>query len=134
MKNVIGLDQVLQNIKSQSEESRLTIEAAEKTIKIINKIVESREALGLTQRDLAKKCGIQQPALARIETCKVIPKLNTIIKIAEAAGVKIESFTPIEERQMQMCFSISNVVLNSTFYNNDIGGYLWKQKSIVLHS
>lgn len=123
MKNLISLDQVLQNIKAQSEESRLTIEAAEKTIKIINKIVESREALGLTQRDLAKKCGIQQPALARIETCKVIPKLNTIIKIAEAVGVKIESFTPIEEKQMKMIYSFSQVVINSSLYNSSIGGY-----------
>lgn len=55
MKNAISLDQMLKNIKERSEDSRLTIEAAEKTIKIINKIVESREALGLTQRDLAKK-------------------------------------------------------------------------------
>ena len=123
MKNVIGLDQVLQNIKAQSEASRLTIEAAEKTIKIINKIVESREALGLTQRDLAKKCGIQQPALARIETCKVIPKLNTIIKIAEAVGVKIESFTPTEEKQMKMIYSFSQVIINSSLYNSSIGGY-----------
>jgi DNA-binding XRE family transcriptional regulator len=123
MKNLISLDQVLQNIKAQNEESRLTIEAAEKTIKIINKIVESREALGLTQRDLAKKCGIQQPALARIETCKVIPKLNTIIKIAEAVGVKIESFTPIEEKQMKMIYSFSQVVINSSLYNSSIGGY-----------
>ena len=122
MKNVISLDQVLQNIKAKSEESRLTIEAAEKTIKIINKIVESREALGLTQRDLAKKCGIQQPALARIETCKVIPKLNTIIKIAEAVGVKVEAFTPIEEKQMQICFSISKAVLTTSSYNNNSGG------------
>lgn len=120
MKNVISLDQVLQNIKVQSEESRLTIEAAEKTIEIINKIVETREALGLTQRDLAKKCGIQQPALARIETCKVIPKLNTVIKIAEAVGVKIESFTPMEERQMKMIYSFSQVVINSS-YNSSIG-------------
>ncbi len=123
MKNLISLDQVLQNIKAQSEESRLTIEAAEKTIKIINKIVESREALGLTQRDLAKKCGIQQPALARIETCKVIPKLNTIIKIAEAVGVKIESFNPIEEKQMKMIYSFSQVIINSSLYNSSIGGY-----------
>ena len=122
MKNVISLDQVLQNIKAKSEESRLTIEAAEKTIKIINKIVESREALGLTQRDLAKKCGIQQPALARIESCKVIPKLNTIIKIAEAVGVKVEAFTPIEEKQMQICFSISKAVLTTSSYNNSSGG------------
>lgn len=123
MKNAISLDQMLQNIKERSEDSRLTIEAAEKTIKIINKIVESREALGLTQRDLAKKCGIQQPALARIETCKVIPKLNTIIKIAEAVGVKIESFTPIEEKQMKMIYSFSQVIINSSLYNSSIGGY-----------
>lgn len=123
MKNAISLDQMLQNIKERSEDSRLTIEAAEKTIKIINKIVESREALGLTQRDLAKKCGIKQPALARIETCKVIPKLNTIIKIAEAVGVKIESFTPIEEKQMKMIYSFSQVVINSSLYNSSIGGY-----------
>lgn len=123
MKNAISLDQMLQNIKASSEESRLTIEAAEKTIKIINKIVESRESLGLTQRELAKKCGIQQPALARIETCKVIPKLNTIIKIAEAVGVKIESFTPIEEKQMKMIYSFSQVIINSSLYNSSIGGY-----------
>ena len=123
MKNVISLDQVLQNVKAQNEASRLTIEAAEKTIKIINKIVESREALGLTQRELAKKCGIQQPALARIETCKVIPKLNTIIKIAEAVGVKIESFTPIEEKQMKMIYSFSQVIISSSLYNSNIGGY-----------
>ena len=123
MKNVISLDQMLQNIKARSEDSRLTIEAAEKTIKIINKLTESREALGLTQRDLAKKCGIQQPALARIETCKVIPKLNTIIKIAEAVGVKIESFTSMEEKQMKIIYSFSQVIINSSLYNSSIGGY-----------
>lgn len=129
MKNAISLDQMLQNIKARSEDSRLTIEAAEKTIKIINKIVESREALGLTQRDLAKKCGIQQPALARIETCKVIPKLNTIIKIAEAVGVKIESFTPTEEKQMKMIYSFGQIMINSSSYNSGTGGsYAYKNQ------
>ena len=128
MKNVISVDQTLQNIKARNEDAKLSIEAAEKTIKIINKIVETREALGLTQRDLAKKCGIQQPALARIETGKVIPKLNTIIKIAEAVGVKIESFTPMEEQQMQMqmCYSLSQVVLTTLSYSTTGGYYGYK--------
>ena len=123
MKNVISLDQVLQNIKAQNEASRLTIETAEKTIKIINKIVESRELLGLTQRDLAKKCGIKQPALARIETCKVIPKLNTIIKIADVVGINIEALTSTEKQQIQMVYSLSRVIINSSLYNNGIGEY-----------
>lgn len=133
MKDLISLDQMLENIKSRSMESRLTIDAAEKTIEIINKIVKARENLGLTQRDLAKKCGIQQPALARIETCKVIPKINTIIKLAEAVCVNIEAFTTIERQQMQMCFSIGKVVLASSCYNNSTGGYSWIQNSIILH-
>lgn len=118
MKNAISFDKVLQNIKMQSEEAALTIEAAEKTVNIINKIVESRKALGMTQRDLAKKCGIRQPTLARIETCQEIPKLNTCIKIADAVGLKI-SLTSLEEEQMKF---ISKVVLTQLSYNTAAGG------------
>lgn len=121
MEQLISLDQMLENIKSKSEESRLTIEATQKSIEIINKIVKARENLGITQRELAKKCGIQQPALARIETFKVIPQINTLIKIAQAVGVNIEAFTSIEKQQMQICFSISQVILNTSCYNNKIG-------------
>lgn len=128
MKDLITLDQMYENIKSRSEASKLTIEAAEKTIKIINKIVEARKALGLTQRELAKKCGIQQPVLARIETCRVIPKLNTIIKIAQAVGVNIAAFTSGESKQLQVCYSISQIAINSTLYNNAMeGSYETKQ-------
>lgn len=134
MKELISLDKMFENIKSKNEESKLSIEASEKAIAIINKIVKARESLGLTQRELAKKCGVQQPALARIETFKVVPQINTLIKIAQSVGINIEAFTDMESKQMQMRFSISKVVLNSTFYNNDLGDYSWKQKSIVLHS
>ena len=59
MKDLISLDQMLDNIKSKNEESKLSIEASEKTIAIINKIVKARESLGLTQRELAKKVGVK---------------------------------------------------------------------------
>ena len=134
MKELISLDKMFENIKSKNEESKLSIEASEKAIAIINKIVKARKSLGLTQRELAKKCGIQQPALARIETFKVVPQINTLIKIAQVVGINIEAFTDIESKQMQMCYSISKVVLNSTFYNNYIGGDPWKQISMALNS
>ena len=121
MEQLISLDQMLENIKSKSEESRLTIEATQKSIEIINKIVKARENLGITQRELAKKCGIQQPALARIETFKVIPKINTLIKIAQAVGINIAAFTSMEKQQMQIWFSIGQVILSTSCYNNRIG-------------
>lgn len=90
MKKSISLGELLNGMKEQDESTKLFINAAEKTIEIINKIVQAREEAGLTQRDLAKKCGIKQPALARIETLKVIPQINTVIKLAEAVGLTIE--------------------------------------------
>lgn len=127
MKQVISLDQMLENIKVKNENARLTIESAEKTINIINKIVKARESLNLTQRDIAKKCGIQQPALARIESCKVIPKINTLIKIAEAVGVNIQALTSEEKNQIQQYYLISQIACKASCYKTGNGGYLWTQ-------
>ena len=99
MQEAISLEQILENVKLSSEEARITVEAAEKTLKIIEKIVQTRESSELSQRDLAQKCGMQQPALARIESGKVIPKISTLIKMAEALGITIEALTPMEKQQ-----------------------------------
>lgn len=140
MKELISLDQMFNNIKSKNEKSKLSIEAFEKTIAIINKIVKARESLGLTQRELAKRCGIQQPALARIESFKVIPQINTLIKIAQVVDVNIEALTSVEKQQNQKNNIIRQVVINvSINYSNNTsinytnnGGYSWRQNSMTL--
>ncbi len=131
MKKSISLAQMFENIKETSEDAKLTVETAEKTIQLIEKLVKTREALGLSQRELAEKCGIKQPAIARIETFKVIPKLNTVIKIAEAIGVKITALNTIESTQIQALFSISSIIVQNmtygdTYLYNTTGGYQWK--------
>ncbi len=40
-----------------------------------------------TQERLAKKAGISQKALSKIETNEVEPRFSTILRIAEALGV-----------------------------------------------
>lgn len=52
-------------------------------------IIERRMELGLSQRDLAAISGIKQPAIARLETLGSIPKLDTLIRILKALGLKI---------------------------------------------
>lgn len=44
---------------------------------------------GLSQASLAKKAGLQQSAVARIESGKANPSLSTILKLTEALGVKL---------------------------------------------
>jgi predicted transcriptional regulator len=46
----------------------------------------ARRRAGLTQRALAEKAGVPQPAIARIERGAVAPRLDTVLQLLEAAG------------------------------------------------
>ncbi len=138
MRNSVSIDELFQELKEKDESTKLFVETADKTVKIIDKVVKARENLGLTQRDLAKKCGIKQPALARIETYKVIPKINTLIKLADAVGISIEAVDKIEKQTFQlMCkVGVQAVQLYSTeqankFQKGENSNYRWKQNLSV---
>ncbi|MEI6207343.1 MAG: helix-turn-helix transcriptional regulator [Desulfuromonadales bacterium] len=47
-----------------------------------------REHLGMTQDEVAKKIGVKQPSLARIESGTVKPRHATIIKLSTIFGIK----------------------------------------------
>ena len=49
-----------------------------------------REHLGLTQKELAAKAGIKQPALARLEKPDANPRKSTLKKIADAMDLTVE--------------------------------------------
>lgn len=55
-------------------------------VAIINELIERRKAKGLTQRDLAKAAKLTQPVIARLESKKVVPQLDTLLKVAAALG------------------------------------------------
>lgn len=53
-------------------------------------LIALRSASGLTQREFAKRVGMKQSQLARIESGKQVPKLETLAKLAAGAGYSIE--------------------------------------------
>ena len=55
-------------------------------IAIIDELIELRKAKGLTQRELAKAAKLAQPAIARLESKKVMPQLDTLLKVAATLG------------------------------------------------
>ncbi len=57
---------------------------------IAKELILLRKRLGFTQRELAEKAGIKQPQLARIESGKQLPRLDTLISIAESVGFSLE--------------------------------------------
>jgi transcriptional regulator with XRE-family HTH domain len=52
---------------------------------------EARGRAGFTQRELAQAAGILQPAIARIETGDVIPRVDTLARILAACGAVLAS-------------------------------------------
>lgn len=61
----------------------------EEQAKIISAVIEQRNALGLSQRDLADICVIPQSSVARIESFQTTPNLATLLKICRALGLKL---------------------------------------------
>ena len=62
----------------------------ESCIKIIDSLIEERNKQGKTQRDIAEATGFSQSVIARLESKKVTPKLDTLLKVAAALNQSLE--------------------------------------------
>lgn len=51
---------------------------------IIDLLIEQRHKQGMTQKDLAKAACLTQSAIARLESKKAMPQLDTFLKVAAA--------------------------------------------------
>lgn len=51
---------------------------------IIDKLIQERERQGWTQKDLAAASQLTQPAIARMESKRATPTLDTFLKVANA--------------------------------------------------
>lgn len=82
-------EDVWEELKNENSESRMVFETADDISRIIVELIEARVDRGYTQRQLADKCGIKQSAIARMESLKTIPRLDTVIRVANALKVVI---------------------------------------------
>lgn len=53
---------------------------------LIGKLIEAREQRGLSQRDLAKLSGVKQPSIARLESMRATPQIDTLFKLLNPLG------------------------------------------------
>ncbi len=62
----------------------------EQCSRIIDTLIEKRKELGLTQKELADASHLTQSVIARIESKKAMPQLDTLMKVIYALGCDIE--------------------------------------------
>ena len=62
----------------------------EQCAKIIDTLIEKRKELGLTQKELADASNLTQSVIARMESKKAVPQLDTLLKVVDALGCDLE--------------------------------------------
>ena len=68
-------------------------------VSIIGKMIEAREKKGLSQRELAEVSGVKQPAIARLESLKATPQIDTLFKVLYPLGYTLE-IVPISDKRI----------------------------------
>ena len=73
----------------KDSELKKEYDALQPEYEIISKIIEARVARGMTQGELAKRCGIKQSNISRLESGKANPTIGFLEKIAEAMDTEL---------------------------------------------
>jgi len=85
------------HVRAVDPEIAKDIDEVESTSAIVSAMIEQRNAMGLSQRELAAMCGIPQSSVARIESCKTTPNLGTLLNIFQHLGLQL-TVTPAKSR------------------------------------
>lgn len=80
----MDFDQYLKQKLEDDSDLQNEYNALQPEYEIIRKLIETRIKYGLTQKELAKKCGIKQSNISRLESGKANPTIKFLQKIALA--------------------------------------------------
>ena len=66
-------------------------EIAESNLRValIGELIKARKEKGITQKQLEEMSGIKQPVIARMETGKANPQLETVLKVLAPLGMTL---------------------------------------------
>lgn len=65
-------------------------------VAIMSELIEARNEKGISQKKLEELSGVRQPVIARMETGKTNPQLDTVLKVLASLG-KTLAVVPLEQ-------------------------------------
>lgn len=74
----------------KDEEFRKEYEAIQSEMDIIKALVDARNSLNLTQKELAERTGINQADISKIENGTRNPSLNLLKRLADGMGMVLK--------------------------------------------
>ena len=82
-------DDYKEHAKSVDVEAKKDIEESENLAEIVGAMIRQRNSLGISQRELAAMCNMPQSSVARIESLKTTPNLDTSLRLFEPLGLTL---------------------------------------------
>ena len=79
-------EQARNDIQSIPEEEKLEIR---QMAQLVSRIIAQRQSLGLTQQELADRAGLKQEAIARLESAKTMPRVDTLLKVSNSLNLHL---------------------------------------------
>jgi transcriptional regulator with XRE-family HTH domain len=102
---------------------------------LADRVVALRVGAGLTQAQLAKKAGISQPHVSRLEAGIDNPTLDTLERVGSALGVTLDytpAQLPLNLMTLWTAADQTSAGPFSTTADNDVGAGVWD--SVVLNA
>lgn len=82
-------DKYKEKVRKSDPDIGRDLDEIEEVSLIVGEMIKQRQNLKLSQRDLAKLCGIPHSSVARIEAGRTTPNLSTLLKIFNQLGLSI---------------------------------------------
>ena len=71
--------------------------ASDVRVALISELIRARQEKGISQKKLGELSGVSQPVIARMETGKTSPQLDTLMKVLAPLG-KTLAIVPLETK------------------------------------
>jgi ribosome-binding protein aMBF1 (putative translation factor) len=92
-----NLSEVYQEYIKRGRNRELAVEVEKTKLEVSEKLVEMREQMGLTQADLARKMGVSQQLISRVESGDDNITLETLVRFLSILGIALK--IEVEERK-----------------------------------
>lgn len=106
-----------QRALEESVELRKEYDALQPEYEIIEKLISARNEANLTQKELAKKCGLKQSNISRLESGKANPTLKFLKKLADSLDCDLV----VEFRKREPATETCKVMNESTLETVSLG-------------
>ena len=88
------IDQILRNAREAGEPFAIDEASTILARKLLRSLIAARTKAGLSQAEVARRMGIPQPAIVRLEAGTHSPTLTTLARYASAIGVDLDVRQP----------------------------------------